>query len=162
MQADGLRAELVPADVAAIRRLVVATGVFSAAEVAIAEELAVENLNRGPAGSGYHFLLADGTGGLAGYTCFGEISGTVHRWELYWIAVDPGARRAGLARRLQRASEDAVRAMGGVRLIAHTSTTPAYAPARAFYRAERYELLAEIADWHDDGDGLAIFGKSLG
>jgi hypothetical protein len=33
--------------------------------------------------------------------------------------------------------------------------------ARRFYFAQGYALLAEIPDWHDDGDGLAIFGKRL-
>jgi GNAT superfamily N-acetyltransferase len=150
-----------PADVDAIDRLVRLTGVFSQDEVAIARELIEANLAKGAKASGYHFLFADGPHGLDGYTCFGPIEGTVRRWELYWIAVDPRAHRSGLGKRLQAASEDAVRALGGVLLIAETSTRADYGPARGFYLAQGYRLLAEIPDWHDEGDGLAIFGKRL-
>ena len=155
------RSEPRAADVKAVERLVRLTRVFNDGEVAIARELVEESLAKGAEASGYNFLFADGPGGLEGYTCFGHIPGTAGRWELYWIAVDPGAHRAGLGRRLQEASEAAVKALGGVLMIAETSTRPDYAPARGFYLAQGYRLLAEIPDWHDDGDGLAIFGKRL-
>jgi ribosomal protein S18 acetylase RimI-like enzyme len=149
-------------DVAEVERLVRLTGVFNDGEVAIARELIEENLAKGGAeASGYHFLFADGPKGVDGYTCFGPIAGTAGRWELYWIAVDPYGHRSGLGKRLQAASEEAVRALGGVMMIAETSTRPDYSPARGFYLAQGYRLLAEIPDWHDDGDGLAIFGKRL-
>jgi GNAT superfamily N-acetyltransferase len=158
---DGFRNAPRAADIAAVERLVRGTRVFSQAEIAIARELVEENLAKGADASGYHFLFADGRDGVEGYACFGPIAGTVRRWELYWIAVDPSQHRTGLGRRLQKASEDAVRALGGVYLIAETSTRQDYAPARGFYLAQGYRLLAEVPDWHDDGDGLAIFGKRL-
>jgi GNAT superfamily N-acetyltransferase len=159
--AETLRQTVRPGDVALIERLVRSTGVFSPAEIAIARELVEENLAKGAEASGYHFLIADGADEIDGYTCFGPISGTNARYELYWIAVRPEARRTGLGKRLQQASEARVKAMGGRVLIAETSTTPHYAAARGFYLAQGYSLLAEVPDWHDDGDGLAIFGKRL-
>ena len=155
------RTEPHTADLDAVERLVRLTGVFNDGEVAVARELVDDALAKGGEASGYHFLFADGPGGLEGYTCFGQIPGTAGRWELYWIAVDPNAHRGGLGRRLQEASEAAVKSMGGVMLIAETSTRSDYAPARRFYLAQGYSLLAEVPDWHDDGDGLAIFGKRL-
>jgi GNAT superfamily N-acetyltransferase len=155
------RAQPRASDVDAVERLVRLTGVFNEGEIAIAGELVVESLAKGAEASGYHFLFADGPEGVAGYTSFGPIPGTAGRWELYWIAVDPGAHRAGLGKRLQAASEEAVRAMGCRLIIAETSTRPDYAPARGFYLSQGYKLLAEVPDWHDDGDGLAIFGKRL-
>ena len=150
-----------PEDALEIEALVRSTGVFSPSEIAIARELVEENLAKGAEASGYHFLIADRAGGVEGYTCFGPISGTNARYELYWIAVGLEARRAGLGKRLQEATEARVKAMGGKILIAETSTTPHYAAARGFYLAQGYALLAEVPDWHDDGDGLAIFGKRL-
>jgi len=160
-KAEAFRVEPRADDVDAVARLVRLTGVFNEGEIAIARELVEENLAKGAQVSGYHFLFADGPGGIEGYACFGPIQGTAGRWELYWIAVDPRALRSGLGKRLQAASEEAARAMGGVLLIAETSTRPDYAPARGFYLAQGYKLLAEIPDWHDEGDGLAIFGKRL-
>ena len=156
------RTKTKPTDVDAVERLVRETGVFSATEIAIARELVEENLAKGDESSGYHFLIEDsGHGGIAGYTCFGPISGTEARYELYWIAVGPEARGSGLAQRLLRATEDAVKNLGGPWLFAETSTRPDYAPARKFYTGNGYRLLAEIPDWHADGDGLAVFGKKL-
>jgi ribosomal protein S18 acetylase RimI-like enzyme len=159
--AEAFRSKPQPGDMDAVERLVTLTGVFNEGEVAIARELVEECLAKGEEASGYYFLFADGPDGVEGYTCFGHIPGTAGRWELYWIAVDPRTHRGGLGRRLQAASEDAVRAMGGVLMIAETSTRADYAPARGFYRSQGYTLLAEVPDWHDDGDGLAIFGKRL-
>lgn len=150
-----------PSDVDAVDRLVRQTNVFNDSEVVIARELVEECLAKGPQASGYHFLFADGPGGVDGYTCFGPIAGTKGRWELYWIAVDPTAHRSGLGKRLQTASEDAMRRLGAVMMIAETSTRPDYAPARKFYVSQGYKLLAELPDWHDEGDGLAIYGKRL-
>lgn len=158
---ETFRSEVRPADSGAIARLAAACGVFNAAEVAIAKELADEHLAKGAAASGYYFLVADGADGIDGYTCYGPVPGAVRRWELYWIVVHPRARASGLAKRLQRATEDALRAEGCVMMVAETSTLPAYAPARGFYLSQGYRLLAEVPDWHDDGDGLAIFGKRL-
>lgn len=156
------RTKTKPEDVDAVERLVRETGVFSAAEMAIARELVEENLARGDETSGYRFLIEDdGRGGIAGYTCYGPISGTEARYELYWIAVGAKARGSGLAQRLLRATEDAVKELGGPWLFAETSTRADYAPARKFYTVNGYRLLAEIPDWHDDGDGLAVFGKKL-
>jgi GNAT superfamily N-acetyltransferase len=158
---SGFRVAAKPEDTAAVESLVRAAGVFNDEEIAIARELVDETLARGTPASGYHFMFCDGPDGLDGYTCFGRIPGTEGRFELYWIAVRAAAQRSGLAARLLRASEDAVLAMNGVMLVAETSTLPAYAPAHKFYLAQGYRLLADIADWHADGDGLAIYGKRL-
>jgi ribosomal protein S18 acetylase RimI-like enzyme len=148
-------------DVDAIEDLTRRAGVFNDEEVDVARELAEETLAKGEEESGYYFLFADGEHGLDGYACVGLIPGTNRRCELYWIAVDPAARRRGLGRRLQHAAEDLARDLDAVYLIAETSTHPAYAAARGFYLSRGYELIAEVPDWHDDGDGLAIFRKRL-
>jgi len=148
-------------DAPAVEKLIRETRIFNESEIAIARELVDENLARGGVASGYHFLFADGPAGIEGYSCFGPVPGAHKRFELYWIAVHPEARRHGLGRRLLLATEDAVRSMEGVYLVAETSTLPAYAGARDFYLAAGFSVIAEIPDWHDDGDGMAIFRKPL-
>jgi ribosomal protein S18 acetylase RimI-like enzyme len=150
-----------PADMDDVQRLVRTTGVFSKSEIAIARELVEENLGKGDEASGYFFLIADGANGIDGYTCFGPIAGTEGRYELYWIAVDPKGTRSRLGRRLLAATEDAIRAKGGVYIFAETSSLPSYDPARKFYLAQGYALKGAITDWHADGDGLEIYGKRL-
>jgi ribosomal protein S18 acetylase RimI-like enzyme len=150
-----------PGDAPAVEDLVRQTGVFNAPEIAIARELVEDNLAQGDAASGYHFLFADGADGLDGYTCFGHIPATQGRYELYWIAVSPAGRRARLGQRLMQASEDAVRALGGVYLFAETSTSAHYDAARKFYLAQGYRLVATKEDWYADGEGLETYGKRL-
>jgi len=145
----------------AVEALVSAPGVFNSGEVAIARELVEECLEKGAERSGYHFLFADGADGIEGYVCFGPVPATDARFELYWIAVDPNTSRRGLGRRLQLSAEAEARRMGAKFLIAETSTTPAYAPARGFYRSMGYAHLGDIPYWHADDDGLAVFGKRL-
>jgi GNAT superfamily N-acetyltransferase len=148
-------------DAEAVENLIRRVGIFSESETAIARELVVENLARGEEASGYYFLFADGSRGIEGYACLGPVPGTHRRCELYWIAVDPEGRRRGLGRRLQHAAEDVARDLDAAYLIAETSTLPAYAAARNFYLSGGFALIAEVPDWHDDGDGLAIFRKPL-
>jgi GNAT superfamily N-acetyltransferase len=158
----GFRIEPRPSDVAAVRSLVAATGVFRDSEVAIAAELVEEALARGADASGYRFLLADDSSGrLLGYACYGPIAGTVHSFDLYWIAVDPARQRRGLGRRLMAGVEAAVRAAGGRRLYVDTSTSEAYAPTRAFYLRCGHHLAAELPDFYAPGDGKAVFCKVL-
>ena len=158
---EPFRTRVRPEDALAVEDLVRRTGVFNASEIAIARELVDENLAKGADGSGYYFLFADGARGIDGYACVGPVPGAHRRCELYWIAVDPEARRHGLGRRLQHAAENLARSLGADYIVAETSTLPAYAAARGFYLANGFTLIAEVPDWHDDGDGLAIFRKRL-
>jgi len=159
--AEAFRTRVRPEDALAVEELVRRTGVFNDSEIAIARELVDENLAKGEAASGYYFLFVDRDDGIDGYACLGPVPGAHRRCELYWIAVDPRSRRRGLGRALQHASEDMARGLGADYLVAETSTLPAYAAARGFYLANGFTLIAEVPDWHDDGDGLAIFRKRL-
>lgn len=154
------RSSLQPRDPAAVERLVTHAGVFNAQEIAVARELTEQALERG-CDAGYLFLLADGHDGLDGYTCYGPIPGTAQRFELYWIAIDPRAKRHGLARRLLVATEQAARKLGGTHLFAETSMRADYRPAHAFYASLGYTLHGVVPDYHADADGLGIFGKKL-
>jgi GNAT superfamily N-acetyltransferase len=145
-------------DAEAVRRLVAATGLFTPAEEAIAEELVSERLKRGIA-SGYHFLFAERDGRLDGYACFGPIDGTEGSFDLYWIAVHPERQRTGLGRQIIARAETLMKADGARIVWVDTSGKPAYAPTRAFYESAGYRKVAELADFYAPGDGKIIFAK---
>jgi len=159
-EAVTLRQALQEEDVAAIRRLVDATGFFTAEELDIAEELPRERLTRGAA-SGYEFLLAGEPLELLGYSCYGHIAGTRSSWDLYWIAVDPAAQGQGLGRRLLRETETRIHTAGGTAVYVETSSRDQYAATRTFYEHNGYRLVARLADFYAPGDAKCIYRRDL-
>jgi GNAT superfamily N-acetyltransferase len=124
--------------------------------VAVAEELAADRRARGTA-SDYRFLLAELSGALAGYACYGPTAGTAEAWDLYWIVVHPRAQGCGIGRALVAAVLDDMRRRGGRRLYAETSARPLYAPTRAFYAAAGFILQAVVAEFYAPGDAKQIW-----
>ena len=156
-----LRAEARPGDIEAVRRLVHATGFFTAEEEAIAVELVEERLAKGAA-SGYEFLFAERDGAVVGYSCYGRVPLTQSSYDLYWIVVDPAIQGSGVGRRLVAATEEAVIEAGGAALYAETSSRAQYEPTRAFYVRNGYTAAAEFPDFYAPGDGKVVFVKRLG
>jgi acetoin utilization deacetylase AcuC-like enzyme len=155
------RSAVKPGDVAEIRRIVSATAAFSGEEIGIAGELAEERIEKGRA-SGYEFIFAAIGDRLLGYACFGRTPGAEKAYDLYWIAVDPAAGRAGLGAEILARTESAVAAAGGAFLIAETSSTAPYEKARSFYGKTGFRKLVEIADFYRPGDNKIIFRKDIG
>jgi GNAT superfamily N-acetyltransferase len=137
------------------------TTVFNQEEVECVDELWEEYLSQGSERSGYYFLVEKEVERVLGYACYGPRSLTSGTYDLYWIAVDPTARRGGVGRTLLAASEQAVRKLGGRLLVLETSGLPAYEPTRNFYLATGYTLEATLKDFYSDGDDLVIFTKHL-
>jgi ribosomal protein S18 acetylase RimI-like enzyme len=138
-----------------------ATSVFSQEEVQCVDELWEEYQSQGPEKSGYYFLVDKEDGDVLGYSCYGPRALTDQTYDLYWIAVGPKARRGGVGRGLLKATEEAVRNLGGRLLVVETSGLPEYEPTRAFYLATGYLLEATLKDFYKDGDDLVIFTKNL-
>lgn len=158
-----LREEPRRSDSGRVRDIIAASGFFTAAEADVAVELVEERLLRGPE-SGYHFLFAeDAAGDLLGYTCYGPIACTVGSFDLYWIAVDPRRRRAGLGRALLRRTEQLIAAAPhhGRAVYIETSNKALYEPTRAFYRACGYEPEAVLRDFYNTGDDKVIYVRRL-
>ena len=158
---SALRERLVPADLAALRRLVREAGVFSATEVELAVSLAESALAEGAEASGHHFVLACQGERLLGYSCYGPIDGAQGSFDLYWIVVDPAGQGRGLGRRLLALTEERVRAAGGRRLYVETSGRADYAPTRAFYERAGYRAEARLADFYAPGDDKWIYARAL-
>lgn len=106
---------------------------------------------------GYNFLVAHHEGQVIGYTCFGERALTDGSYDLFWIAVDPFARRLGAGKALMRATESDVRKRGGRLIIVETSGMEKYESTRAFYLGVGYEQEAVIRDFYKPGDDLVIY-----
>lgn len=157
---SALRQNVTEADVAMIRAMVQASGVFSPEEVDVAEELAQDARTLGDA-SHYNFVLLERGGELAGYACFGRIPLTDARYDLYWIVTDTAKQRSGVAAELMRAAADAIRALGGKAIYAETSSREVYAPAHGFYRRSGFTLDARQKDFYADGDDKLTYRLAL-
>jgi D-alanine-D-alanine ligase len=155
-----VRRGLEPADREPLEALIRATGFFNPEETEVALELMDDRLARGEA-SHYRFLVGELDGRVAGYACWGPISGTVASADLYWIVVHPALQGKGAGAALLRAAEEGMAAAGRPRVYVETSTRPQYLPTRAFYLACGYQLVSELADFYAPGDGKALFLKVL-
>jgi ribosomal protein S18 acetylase RimI-like enzyme len=136
-------------------------GVFSQEEIKCVRELWEEYLSLGSEQCGYYFIAYRDADRVLGFACYGPRDLTDGAFDLYWIAVDPTARRNGVGRMLLTASENAVRERGGRMLIAETSGTPHYEPTRRFYSGMGYANEAIIKDFYTLSDDLVVFIKRI-
>jgi ribosomal protein S18 acetylase RimI-like enzyme len=121
------------ADGSQIQDITARAGVFNQEEVDCVSELWQEYLTLGSEQCGYNFIVDREGDQVLGFACYGPRDLTDGVYDLYWIAVDPNARRKRVGHRLLTASEEAVRESGGRILIAETSGTPHYESTRKFY-----------------------------
>jgi ribosomal protein S18 acetylase RimI-like enzyme len=135
------------------------TAEFRPDEVDVALELVDDALG---GGADYRFVVDEGEGGaLLGYACFGATPMTEGTFDLYWIVVEPGSKRAGIGRRLLERVEADLRLAGARLLRVETEGGDAYAATRGFYERVGYEVLATIRDFYAIGRDLVVFGRYL-
>jgi ribosomal protein S18 acetylase RimI-like enzyme len=159
--------DLTSADAVRILEITRATGVFRQEELVIADEVFHDAVAPpGPSGGTgtearpYYALGAELGGELVGWICWGQTPCTEGTWDLYWLAVDPQAYRAGVGSALVDEMER--RLQGRARLIAvDTSGRPDYTPTREFYAARGYLAVARVPDFYAPGDDQVIFTKRL-
>jgi len=137
-----------------------ATAVFNREELGTVDELLADYYRDADA-SGYYFLSYRDGRRVLGFAVWGPRSLAGRGYDLYWVATHPAAQRRGVARRLLAEVEGRVRARGGGWLWVETSSTPAYAAARACYARCGYRRLAELDDFYGDGDGLVVYAKRI-
>lgn len=154
------REEVLPTDVATVRNLTSATGFFSPDEISVAVELVEERLAKGIR-SGYHFLFAEHSGRVVGYTCFGPIPCTLASYDIYWIAVLPEVQSRGVGRELIKRTERKIADLGGKRIYVETSARDQYRPTLRFYQRQGYRQEALLKDFYGPGDHKAVFLKIL-
>jgi ribosomal protein S18 acetylase RimI-like enzyme len=154
------RTDVTSSDRDDIRQLVKSSGFFSDTEISIAIELVEERLSKGLQ-SGYHFLFAELSNNIIGYTCFGPIPGTLSRYDLYWIVVHNNFHRAGIGKALMAMTEDLIEKQGGQRVYIDTSSREQYATTRLFYCVCGYRKEAILKDFFGSGDDKVIYVKDI-
>jgi ribosomal protein S18 acetylase RimI-like enzyme len=160
-----------------LAEVLAATAVFSRDEIAIALELFDETFGDGSRNAedtaalappaalrplpAYEFLGAFDDQTLVGYACYGPTPGADGIFDLYWIAVHPGAQGAGAGSGLLDEVERRLRERGGRLVIVETSSRAAYQGTRRFYDARGYREAARVADFYAPADDRVIYAKRL-
>lgn len=152
--------ELRASDREPLKRVLVATRVFTDDEIDIALEL-IDIVLTDPQQEDYEIAVYDAGDGPVGYTCIGPTPGTDGTYDLYWIAVDPALHSRGVGRALDAHVEETVRSRDGRLIVAETSSTPRYDATRMFYQRRGYNECARITDYYRKGDDLVVYGKYI-
>jgi GNAT superfamily N-acetyltransferase len=96
--------DLTQADRGRIEAITRSVALFRKDEVGVALEVFDEAVGGGP-GNTYSVLGAELDGGLVGWICWGPTPCTLGTYDLYWMAVDPGAQGTGVGTALLREME---------------------------------------------------------
>ena len=148
-------------DRSGVRDIVVATGSFRDDEVDVALEV-FDATYASATPDDYEFVGIDDDGGsLVGYACFGPTPCTDRSYDLYWIAVHPGAQGAGAGSRLLADVERQLAERSARLLLIETSSRQDYSATRGFYLARGYDEVAQVRDFYAPGDHRVIYSKRL-
>lgn len=151
-------------DIPRIHAILIATGVFTPAEIECADELVAEAVtqpNSLPDTSDYLVHVVEDDAGVQGYVCFGATPLTDGTYDLYWIAVDPTQHGRGHGQKLVAFVESWLRARDGRLLLIETSSRADYGATQAFYLRCGYTELARIPAFYRPGDDKIVYGKYL-
>lgn len=157
------RSGLVNKDNNILEKILKDTQFFNQNEIEIALELINDGIIKQDKSS-YRFLLVQQNQELdsvIGYTCFGQIQGTLSSFDIYWIAVAPGFQNQKIGKQLLKETEKVVINLGGNRLYAETSSRPQYKSTHQFYVNNGFLLVAKLEDYYATGDDKLIFFKNL-
>lgn len=160
MNEIAFRAEPLEKDRADIRSLLGSSGFFRPREIEVAIELIDDRLAKGSA-SEYLFLFAEAGDQIAGYVCYGPVTMTEGRFELYWIAVDASRRGQGIGKLLLGRAEAHMRELGGKYAYSETSSRAIYRSTREFYHKQGYREVAQVPFFYADDDDKVILMKTL-
>jgi GNAT superfamily N-acetyltransferase len=148
-------------DIQRVMEIVESTKFFYDHEVEIAAELVADRLTHGES-TGYHFVFAEVDGVTAAYACYGPITMSKTCFDLYWIATHNDYRGKGIGRVLLEETYKHARNMGCKIIIAETSGLEHYAPTRAFYISNKFDLEATLKDFYQEGDDKLFYTKRIG
>lgn len=153
--------ELVPGHRDRLAEILRGTGAFSDDEVLVGIELFDAAItSESSHDTDYSFLGAfTPEAELVGYACYGPTPGTDRVYDLYWIAVDARAHRAGIGTTILTEVERRLQQRHARMLVAETSSRSDYAATRDFYRRRGYAESARVHEFYAPGDDRIMFTK---
>lgn len=147
-------------DLEPVLALATKTGAFTTREVEVVKELLEAELEN-PAQNDYRSLIFEEGDQAVGFACYGPTPMTEGTYDLYWLFVDPEQQRRGIGSALLREVEKAIRRARGRMLIADTSSSRSYLPARRFYKDHGFHKVAEVRDYYCPGDSRFTYVKQF-
>jgi len=132
---------------------------FRPEEVVVAAEVLDASLSGD--GSYRARVAEDERGAAIGWACFGRTPLTAWTFDLYWLVVDPSARRAKLGRALVDEVVRSVRAEGGRVMRVETSSKHGGDVTHAFYTHLGFAQSGRVAEFYGPGDDLVIYALAL-
>ena len=147
-------------DMERILALASKTGVFTPQEVVVVKELMEIELNSRDQ-KDYHSFVAEVAGQVVGFACYGPTPMTDGTYDLYWILVDPSYHHRGIGGALLQEVEKSIRGAKGRMLLADTSSSRPYLPARRFYQNHGFRKAAKVEDYYSPGDSRLTYVKQF-
>ena len=148
-----------PEDKGPVLNLVRATGMFTPAEIDVAEELLEVYLGQ-PEQKDYRVVVVENDEkDVVGYMTWGPTPLAEDAYDLYWMAVSPAEQGKGRGKALVRWLEDEVRKRNGRMVVIETSSQPKYQATRQFYIDLDYREVARVPDFYKPGDDRVIYAK---
>lgn len=146
-------------DKESVLQILIRTGMFTAAEINVAEELIDHFLLRPEQGDYFIEVVESDTGNVAGYVTWGPTPLAEGTFDLYWIAISPDVQGQGYGKMLMRSVEQKIEEEQGRLLIIETSSQPKYESTRQFYLKQQYQEVARIAGFYAENDDRIIYAK---
>lgn len=113
----------------------------------------------------YRVYVAERTSGaekiVEGYACYGPTPKTDRVFDLYWIAVEPSARKKGVGSALLHRVEEELEARKARMLLIETSSKESFRSAVEFYRASGYQEISRIKDFYRLQHDKIIFSRKF-
>ncbi len=152
-----------PDETSTLVTIAVETGLFTQEDADLLLRQTLGDLHAGRLGENHlAYVWAPVAERPQGWVYFSENSKSNGVWDLWWIGVAPGQHGRGIGKALLQFVEEHVRRAAGRLLIIETSSLPALARTREFYKLRGYTHCGCVPDFYSEGDGKITFVRNVG